>query len=144
MENKRNKKRKGFTLIELVVVIAILAVLAASAVAAYGNISEQAARSSRNANAQTLTRGLNTFNSLVGGDINGVLRIEDGDSRLNPTDLAGLKVDLGFLDAAGDPAPLDCGILMEQAILDLLFNAQTFDAKTVHYDDTLGMWIFAL
>ena len=50
----RNKKKKGFTLIELIVVIVILGVLALVVVPRVGGFTKDAAISSHNANVRTL------------------------------------------------------------------------------------------
>lgn len=50
----RNKKKKGFTLIELIVVIVILGILALVVVPKVGGFTSDAALSSHNANVRTL------------------------------------------------------------------------------------------
>jgi prepilin-type N-terminal cleavage/methylation domain-containing protein len=56
--NDRNRKEKGFTLIELVVVIAILAILAAFALPRFAQLSEQAHEASVRATAGALAAGV--------------------------------------------------------------------------------------
>lgn len=54
LEQLKNKKKKGFTLIELIVVIAILAILAAIAIPAYNGLRKQSATAVANSNAQSV------------------------------------------------------------------------------------------
>ena len=52
--NLRNKKKKGFTLIELIIVIAIIAILAAIAIPRFGSATQDAKLKSDIANAKTI------------------------------------------------------------------------------------------
>lgn len=54
LKNLRNKKKKGFTLIELIIVIAIIAILVAIAVPQFGKIRAKANISADMANAKSL------------------------------------------------------------------------------------------
>ncbi|MDU3722439.1 MAG: prepilin-type N-terminal cleavage/methylation domain-containing protein [Clostridium celatum] len=54
LKNLRNKKKKGFTLIELIIVIAIIAILAAIAVPQFGKIREKANVSADISNAKNI------------------------------------------------------------------------------------------
>jgi prepilin-type N-terminal cleavage/methylation domain-containing protein len=65
MELRRNKKRKGFTLVELIVVIAIMLVLAVVAGVAIGGIIASANTASARSDATILAQSLNNFNALV-------------------------------------------------------------------------------
>lgn len=69
--------RSGFTLVELISVIALLLVLSVLAVVAYSNITEAARRAAIQADATTLARAINSYNTLVTVSAD---RIEGGSS----------------------------------------------------------------
>lgn len=58
LKNLKNKKKKGFTLIELIIVIAIIAILAALAIPKFGQIRKDAALKSDIANAKTIANAV--------------------------------------------------------------------------------------
>ena len=59
--NLKNKKKKGFTLIELIIVIAIIAILAVIAIPKFGQIRKDAAFKSDVANAKTIANAASTL-----------------------------------------------------------------------------------
>jgi prepilin-type N-terminal cleavage/methylation domain-containing protein len=85
MKALRNKKRKGFTLVELIVVIGILLVLSVLAILALSNISDAARRSANSADANTLARALNTYNSVAVVKVSVVPTASNGKFDLNLT-----------------------------------------------------------
>jgi type IV pilus assembly protein PilA len=92
---QQSKKRKGFTLVELIIIIAILAILAVAAIIAYGNIQDNARTSLNRANAATIVRAVNTYNSLGGG---------------GPTELAGITLAVIEDMALTDPVEIDLSV----------------------------------
>lgn len=64
MKQLKRKSNKGFTLVELIVVIAVLALLAIVAVVAFRNVQQSARQETAAANANSLARHLNLFNSV--------------------------------------------------------------------------------
>ena len=54
INNLKNKKKKGFTLIELIIVIAIIAILAVVAIPKFGEVRKNANTKSDIANAKTI------------------------------------------------------------------------------------------
>ena len=56
--NLRNKKKKGFTLIELIIVIAIIAILAAIAIPRFGSATQDAKLKSDIANAKNIANAV--------------------------------------------------------------------------------------
>lgn len=54
LKNLKNKKKKGFTLIELIIVIAIIAILAAVAIPKFGEVRKNANVKTDVANAKTI------------------------------------------------------------------------------------------
>ncbi|MDD3242718.1 MAG: prepilin-type N-terminal cleavage/methylation domain-containing protein [Eubacteriales bacterium] len=98
---KKNKNRKGFTLIELIVVIAILAILAAVAIPNFVGISQRAEIATQVAAAAEYANAINVYNALNATDI-------DATALTSYTTLADLNTDLGDLapkvDTDIDPA----------------------------------------
>ena len=63
MEKMRNKKKKGFTLIELIVVIVILGILAAIAIPRLGGFTDNAEESATAATARTINSAWTIFDA---------------------------------------------------------------------------------
>ena len=67
IKNLKNKKKKGFTLIELIIVIAIIAILAAIAIPKFGDVRRNANVKSDVANAKTIANAVTAL--IAEGDI---------------------------------------------------------------------------
>ena len=65
LKNLKNKKKKGFTLIELIIVIAIIAILAAVAIPKFGEVRKNANVKTDVANAKTIA---NAVTALIAED----------------------------------------------------------------------------
>jgi len=59
--NLRNKKKKGFTLIELIIVIAIIAIIAVIAIPKFGDVRSNANKNSDVANAKNIQSAVITL-----------------------------------------------------------------------------------
>ena len=79
LKNLKNKKKKGFTLIELIIVIAIIAILAAVAIPKFSSISRDAKIKSDIANAKTISNAVSAL--IAEGEIN----IPAKDLNIDPT-----------------------------------------------------------
>jgi type IV pilus assembly protein PilA len=92
MSQVRNKKKKGFTLVELIVVIGILLVLSVLATVAYNNLAAQAEIAGLRSDAATLARALNVYNSLITNKDERILTIANLNANANSTDTVSLKL----------------------------------------------------
>ena len=79
LKGLRNRKKKGFTLIELIIVIAIIAILAAVAIPKFTSISKDAKIKSDIANAKTIS---NAVSALIA---DGKINIPAKDLNIDPT-----------------------------------------------------------
>ncbi|MDY4251647.1 prepilin-type N-terminal cleavage/methylation domain-containing protein [Clostridium sp.] len=108
INNLKNKKKKGFTLIELIIVIAIIAILAVLAIPKFGEVRKNANTKSDIANAKTIA---NAVTSLIA----------DG------------KIELG----AGDIVVTKGGIGDAKDIEDYLQNVPTLKSETGNFKVTI-------
>ncbi|WP_119864421.1 prepilin-type N-terminal cleavage/methylation domain-containing protein [Clostridium isatidis] len=92
--NLKNKKKKGFTLIELIIVIAIIAIIAVIAIPRFGSATQNARRNSDIANAKNIANAVTM--AIAEGDITlpaaaaSPLQITIGGSDANATAVANL------------------------------------------------------
>ncbi|MCI6693724.1 MAG: prepilin-type N-terminal cleavage/methylation domain-containing protein [Clostridium sp.] len=109
INNLKNKKKKGFTLIELIIVIAIIAILAVLAIPKFGEVRKNANTKSDIANAKTIA---NAVTSLIA----------DG------------KIELG----AGNIVVTKGGIGDAKDIEDYLQNVPTLKSETGNFKVTIN------
>ncbi|WP_353106734.1 prepilin-type N-terminal cleavage/methylation domain-containing protein [Acetoanaerobium noterae] len=77
MEKMRNKRKKGFTLIELIVVIAILAILALLAIPRFAGTQTRAQERTHNANVRTIESAVSLAQAESGDAITSFDAIND-------------------------------------------------------------------
>lgn len=82
--NRKNNKRKGFTIVELVIVIAVIGILAGVMIPTFGGIIEKANESNRDSHANIYFKDsfLTAWDFSTGAKANGWLLIESaGDAK---------------------------------------------------------------
>ena len=132
----RNKKRKGFTLVELVVVIAILLALGVGAVMALGGMADTAERAALTSDANTAVRSLNLFNTLA----DSTRRITNVDTHPGTNGRSGDTLTLG-LSAPPDLIDADMSVTFGQGRGAQLFVGVGATGAIVQYDAARGWHI---
>ena len=126
--NLRNRKKKGFTLIELIVVLVIMAILAAAAIPTVMGYIDNSRRASYLANMRAILQAAET--TLTEARANGMV-IENGDSAIDDK-----TTPTKFIDAVKAKLPNDLKKLTVNAADPTLKDNYNINIQKVNGTDT--------
>ena len=123
--NLKNKKKKGFTLIELIIVIAIIAIIALIAIPRFGKVSQDAKLKSDIANAKTIANATSAL--IADGTIEVTAAIND--IKLGTASPTGEQADIeSYLQSV--PTPETAGYENYEVDIDADGNVSVFMVGT--------------